>query len=40
MPKNNKNGNRIGGQTRPLQLLESSKYLQNGWELGMCQRAT
>ena len=32
MPKNNKNGDRIGGQTKTLLLLESSKYLHNEWE--------
>ena len=32
LPKNNKNGNRIGGQTRTVLILESSKYLQNEWE--------
>ena len=32
LPKNNKKCDRIGGQTRTLQLLESSKYLRNEWE--------
>ena len=32
LPKNNKNGDRIGGQTRALLLLESSKCLCNKWK--------